>query len=41
MSPDARRRRFKPDRDVKEWKGAYVPNDILKEAFVAFWPSGS
>jgi hypothetical protein len=28
--------RFKPDRDVAEWKGAYVPYDILKEAFVAF-----
>ena len=27
---------FNPDRDVKEWKGAYVPYDILKEAFVAF-----
>ena len=32
---DARRRRFNPDRDVREWKGAYVPYDILKEAFVA------
>ena len=32
----SRRRRFNPDRDVKEWKGAYVPYDILKEAFVAF-----
>ena len=31
----SRRRRFNPDRDVKEWKGAYVPYDILKEAFVA------
>ncbi len=30
-----RRRRFNPDRDVREWKGAYVPYDILKEAFVA------
>ncbi len=29
-------RRFNPDRDVKPWKGAYVPYDILKEAFVAF-----
>ncbi len=29
------RRRFNPDRDVKEWMGAYVPYDILKEAFVA------
>ena len=37
MSPKtAKRRRFNPDRDVKEWKGAYVPYDILKEAFVAF-----
>ena len=37
MSPDTKKpRRFKPDRDVKEWKGAYVPYDILKEAFVAF-----
>ncbi len=37
MSPDTtKRRRFKPDRDVKPWKGAYVPYDILKEAFVAF-----
>jgi len=32
----AKRRRFNPDRDVKEWTGAYVPYDILKEAFVAF-----
>ena len=32
----SRRRPFKPDRDVREWKGAYVPYDILKEAFVAF-----
>jgi len=37
MSPPRRRaRRFNPDRDVREWKGAYVPYDILKEAFVAF-----
>ena len=37
MSPRTKRaRRFKPDRDVKEWKGTYVPYDILKEAFVAF-----
>ena len=37
MSPARRRaRRFNPDRDVKDWKGAYVPYDILKEAFVAF-----
>jgi hypothetical protein len=37
MSPDTKkRRRFNPDRDVTPWKGAYVPYDILKEAFVAF-----
>jgi hypothetical protein len=36
MSDHKKPRRFKPDRDVKEWKGAYVPYDILKEAFVAF-----
>ena len=37
MSPRTKKpRRFNPDRDVKEWKGAYVPYDILKEAFVAF-----
>ena len=29
-------RRFNPDRDVAEWKGGYVPYDIVKEAFVAF-----
>ena len=34
--PPRRGRRFNPDRDVKEWKGAYVPYDILKEAFIAF-----
>src|ERR1700692_1076474 len=28
-------RRFNPDRDVKEWTGAYRPYDIIKEAFVA------
>lgn len=32
----AGRRHFNPDRDVKEWRGAYLPYDILKEAFVAF-----
>jgi hypothetical protein len=32
----AKRRGFNPDRDVKEWKGSYVPYDIVKEAFVAF-----
>ena len=36
MNAARRERRFKPDRDVAEWKGAYVPYDILKEAFVAF-----
>jgi hypothetical protein len=30
-----RGRRFNPDRDVKEWQGAYRPYDIVKEAFVA------
>ena len=39
MSPDAKRRhRFKPDRDVKEWKGAYVPYDILRRRSSRFWP---
>jgi hypothetical protein len=28
-------RRFKPDRDVKEWHGRYVPYDIVKEFTVA------
>jgi len=36
MNRSKKPRRFNPDRDVKEWKGAYVPYDILKEAFVAF-----
>jgi hypothetical protein len=27
--------RFNPDRDVEEWKGAYRPYDIVKEAVVA------
>jgi hypothetical protein len=35
VSATSRRRRFNPDRDVKEWTGGYVPYDILKEAFVA------
>jgi hypothetical protein len=35
VSGTAKRRRFNPDRDVKEWTGAYLPYDILKEAFVA------
>ena len=36
MSSSRKPRRFNPDRDVQEWDGAYVPYDILKEAFVAF-----
>lgn len=35
-----RRRRFRPDRDVKEWEGAYRPYDIVKEAFVALLAVG-
>ncbi len=35
-----RTRRFNPDRDVKEWTGAYRPYDILKEAFVALLAVG-
>ncbi len=31
-----RARRFKPDRDVAEWRGAYLPYDIVKEFLVAF-----
>jgi hypothetical protein len=31
-----RPRRFNPDRDVEDWKGAYRPYDIVKEGFVAF-----
>jgi hypothetical protein len=34
MSP-RKAKRFNPDRDVREWNGAYRPYDILKEAFVA------
>jgi hypothetical protein len=34
MSP-RKPRRFNPDRDAREWTGAYRPYDILKEAFVA------
>jgi hypothetical protein len=33
-------RRFKPDRDVEEWHGRYVPYDLLKEAFIAFLAVG-
>ncbi len=40
MSAATKRRRFNPDRDVKEWTGAYVPYDILKEAFVALLAVG-
>jgi hypothetical protein len=35
-----KRRRFNPDRDVAEWAGAYVPYDLLKEAFVALLAVG-
>ncbi len=31
-----RARRFKPDRDVVEWHGAYRRYDLLKEVFIAF-----
>ncbi len=34
--PAGRHRRFKPDRDVAEWHGAYRPYDLLKEVTVAF-----
>ena len=34
MTP--RRRRFNPDRDVEDWKGAYRPYDIVKEGLIAF-----
>ena len=30
------RRKFKRDRDVRPWKGAYVPYDIVKEGIIAF-----
>lgn len=29
-------RRFRPDRDVEEWHGEYVPYDIVKEFLIAF-----
>jgi hypothetical protein len=32
----AKVRRFKPDRDVEEWRGPYVPYDIVKEFLIAF-----
>ena len=31
-----RTRRFRPDRDVEEWHGRYVPYDIVKEFTAAF-----
>ena len=30
-----RRKRFNPDRDVEEWKGRYLPYDLVKEFLVA------
>jgi hypothetical protein len=39
MSP-RKARRFNPDRDVREWTGAYRPYDIVKEAFVALVAAG-
>ncbi len=30
------RRRFKPDRDVREWDGRYEPYDLVKEFLIAF-----
>src|SRR5277367_2337856 len=30
-----RPRKFKPDRDVEEWHGAYVPYDLVKEFVIA------
>lgn len=39
MSPTAtsrRTRRFRPDRDVEEWHGRYVPYDIVKEFAASF-----
>jgi hypothetical protein len=35
-APQKRIRRFKPDRDVEEWRGRYLPYDIVKEFLVAF-----
>jgi len=31
-----RARRFKPDRDVEEWHGKYLPYDLVKEFTIAF-----
>jgi hypothetical protein len=41
MTPSAtkgshRTRRFKPDRDVEEWHGKYLPYDLVKEFTIAF-----
>ena len=42
MTPDTapkgahRARRFKPDRDVDEWHGRYLPYDLVKEFTIAF-----
>src|ERR1700722_1434245 len=30
------KRRFKPDRDVREWNGRYEPYDLVKEFLIAF-----
>jgi hypothetical protein len=30
-----RPRRFKPDRDVAEWQGPYLPYDLVKEFLIA------
>jgi hypothetical protein len=34
--PSLRTKRFRPDRDVEEWHGGYVPYDIVKEFTAAF-----
>ncbi len=34
-TPRRRRRSFKPDRDVAEWQGPYVPYDLVKEFLIA------
>ncbi len=33
--PQKRHRSFKPDRDVEEWHGKYVPYDLVKEFIIA------
>jgi hypothetical protein len=35
-SASKRRRKFKVDRDVVEWNGAYRRYDLLKEIFICF-----